>query len=63
MDAMKYHDLRDFLTLLEHRGTKKRITLPVILIWKSRKSLTARCGAGDRRCCLKILALRHAGAV
>lgn len=29
MDAMKYHDLRDFLTLLEQQGELKRITLPV----------------------------------
>lgn len=29
MDAMKYHDLRDFLTLLELQGELKRITLPV----------------------------------
>ncbi len=28
MDAMKYHDLRDFLTLLG-AGELKRITLPV----------------------------------
>lgn len=26
---MKYHDLRDFLTLLEQQGELKRITLPV----------------------------------
>jgi 4-hydroxy-3-polyprenylbenzoate decarboxylase len=26
---MKYHDLRDFLTLLEKQGELKRITLPV----------------------------------
>ncbi len=33
--AMKYHDLRDFLTLLEQQaGELKRITLPVDLIWK-----------------------------
>ncbi|MEG1535324.1 MAG: hypothetical protein RR402_19025, partial [Citrobacter sp.] len=25
MDAMKYHDLRDFLTLLEQQGELKRI--------------------------------------
>lgn len=29
MDAMKYNDLRDFLTLLEQQGELKRITLPV----------------------------------
>ena len=29
MDAMKYHDLRDFLTLLEQQGELKRITLEV----------------------------------
>lgn len=29
MDAMKYHDLRDFLTLLEQQGELKRITLSV----------------------------------
>lgn len=28
MDAMKYNDLRDFLTLLEQQGELKRITLP-----------------------------------
>lgn len=27
MDAMKYHDLRDFLTLLEQQGELKRISL------------------------------------
>ncbi|MGU0043072.1 hypothetical protein ACVXHA_09205 [Escherichia coli] len=32
MDAMKYNDLRDFLTLLEQQGELKRITLPVIRI-------------------------------
>ncbi|VTM23393.1 3-octaprenyl-4-hydroxybenzoate carboxy-lyase [Raoultella terrigena] len=26
---MKYHDLRDFLTLLEQQGELKRISLPV----------------------------------
>ena len=26
MDAMKYNDLRDFLTLLEQQGELKRIT-------------------------------------
>lgn len=30
MDAMKYHDLRDFLTLLEQQGELKRISLEVI---------------------------------
>ena len=29
MDAMKYHDLRDFLTLLEQQGELKRISLEV----------------------------------
>ncbi|WP_239689223.1 hypothetical protein, partial [Enterobacter cloacae] len=29
MNCMKYHDLRDFLTLLEKQGELKRITLPV----------------------------------
>ncbi len=29
MISMKYHDLRDFLSLLEKRGELKRITLPV----------------------------------
>ena len=29
MDAMKYNELRDFLTLLEQQGELKRITLPV----------------------------------
>ena len=28
-NCMKYHDLRDFLTLLEKQGELKRITLPV----------------------------------
>ena len=32
MDAMKYNDLRDFLTLLEQQGELKRITLPVFLV-------------------------------
>ena len=29
INCMKYHDLRDFLTLLEKQGELKRITLPV----------------------------------
>lgn len=29
MDAMKYHDLRDFLMLLEQQGELKRISLEV----------------------------------
>ena len=28
-NCMKYHDLRDFLALLEKQGELKRITLPV----------------------------------
>ena len=29
INCMKYHDLRDFLALLEKQGELKRITLPV----------------------------------
>ena len=37
MDAMKYNDLRDFLTLLEQQGELKRITLP-IPSWSERRA-------------------------
>ncbi len=41
---MKYHDLRDFLTLLEQQGELKRITLlRSILTWKSPKLPTGLC--------------------
>ncbi|STG51590.1 3-octaprenyl-4-hydroxybenzoate carboxy-lyase [Escherichia coli] len=55
MDAMKYNDLRDFLTLLEQQGELKRITLPVDRIWKSLKLLTALCVPVGLRCCSKTL--------
>ncbi|MCS5932238.1 UbiD family decarboxylase [Klebsiella pneumoniae subsp. pneumoniae] len=52
---MKYHDLRDFLTLLEQQGELKRITLPVDPHRKSPKLPTGLSRApAARRCCLRI---------
>lgn len=55
MDAMKYNDLRDFLTLLEQQGELKRITPRWIRIWKSLKLLTVLCVPVGLRCCSKTL--------
>ena len=34
INCMKYHDLRDFLALLEKQGELKRIRFLLIRIWK-----------------------------
>ena len=54
MDAMKYHDLRDFLTLLEQQGELKRISLEWIPTWKLLKLPIAPCVPVGLRCCLRI---------
>ncbi|STN86450.1 3-octaprenyl-4-hydroxybenzoate carboxy-lyase [Escherichia coli] len=56
MDAMKYNDLRDFLTLLEQQGEPKTYHAPRwIRIWKSLKLLTVLCVPVGLRCCSKTL--------
>ena len=49
MDAMKYNDLRDFLTLLEQQGELKRITLPVDPHLLSNRSRKPFGGSGSFR--------------
>lgn len=63
MDAMKYHDLRDFLTLLEQQGELKRITLPVDPHLEITEIADRTLRAGGPALLFEILRLRHAGAV
>ena len=53
INCMKYHDLRDFLTLLEKQGELKRITLPVDPYLEMTEIADRTLRAGGRRFCLK----------
>lgn len=55
MDAMKYNDLRDFLTLLEQQGELKRITLPVDPHLEITEIADRTLRAVGLRCCSKTL--------
>lgn len=63
MDAMKYNDLRDFLTLLEQQGELKRITLPVDPHLEITEIADRTLRAVGLRCCSKTLKATQCGAV
>ncbi|XNM57912.1 hypothetical protein ACLK1S_23910 [Escherichia coli] len=63
MDAMKYNDLRDFLTLLEQQGEATRITLPVDLVLQITEIATAPSRAGGPALLFENPRPTNAGAV